>query len=172
MDPGHIECSPHALESQERYSGFLFPIFLLPSVFHFTVLLARLTAFCHNPLQYHYLKLECDSLRDGETVTLATQKSQQYGDLQNSDLVAKKKIYVNTTTARSTSVDPHGSLSPANPVIHRCWQAVSRDPGVCLQQINKCASLSSNAPFAMLQFSQNQIANNFIFTLLAMTAEP
>ena len=24
---------------------------------------------------------------------------------------------------------PNGSLSPANPVIHRCWQAVSADPG-------------------------------------------
>ena len=43
-----------------------------------------------------------------------------------------------TIITRSTSVDPHGSLSPANPVIHRCRQAVSGDPGVCLKQINKC----------------------------------
>ena len=39
----------------------------------------------------------------------------------------------------------HCSLSPAIPVIHRCQQAVSGEPGVCLQQINKCASLSSDA---------------------------
>ena len=43
---------------------------------------------------------------------------------------------------------------------------------VILQQINKCVSLSSDATFAMLQFPQNQIANNFIFTPPAMTAEP
>ena len=66
---------------------------------------------------------------------------------------------------------PHGSLSSANPVIHRCWRAVSEDPSVRLQQINKCASLSSDAPFAMLQFPQSQIANNFIFTPPPMTAE-
>ena len=69
-----------------------------------------------------------------------------------------------TTTTRPTSVDPHGNLSPANPVIHHCRQAVSGDPGVRLQQIDKCASLSSNAPFALLWFPQNQIANNFIST--------
>ena len=67
---------------------------------------------------------------------------------------------------------PHGSLSPANPIIHHCQQPVSRDPGVCLQHIEKCASLSSNTLFAMLTFPQNQIANNFIFTPLAVTAEP
>ena len=62
-------------------------------------------------------------------------------------------------------VDPHNSLSPANPVIHRCRQAVSGDPGVHLQQIDKCASLSSDAPFAMLRFPQNQTANYFILFL-------
>ena len=77
-----------------------------------------------------------------------------------------------TTTTRSTSVDPYSSLSPANRVIHRCRQAVSGDPGVRLQQIDKCASLSPDAPFAMLRFPQNQITNNFIFTPPAMTAEP
>ena len=41
-----------------------------------------------------------------------------------------------------------------------------------LQQINKYSSLNSAAPFAMLRFPQNQIANNFIFTPPAMTAEP
>ena len=67
---------------------------------------------------------------------------------------------------------PPGFLSPSNPVIHRCRQAVYGDPGVRLQQINKCASLSSDAPLAMLRFPQNQIANNFIFTPSAMTIEP
>ena len=66
----------------------------------------------------------------------------------------------------------HGALSPTNPVIHPCWQAVSGDPGVRLQHINKCASLSFDSPFAMLQFPQKQIANNFVFTPPAMTTEP
>ena len=48
----------------------------------------------------------------------------------------------------------------------------SGDPGVCFQEIYKCASLSSDAPFAMLWFPQNQIANNFIFTAPAVTTEP
>ena len=60
----------------------------------------------------------------------------------------------------------------ANPVILRCQQAVPGDPGVHFQQINKCASLSSDAPFAMLQFPQNQITNNFIFTPPAMISKP
>ena len=89
------------------------------------------------------------------------------------------------TTTRLTSVDPypphtpplptppippclpsppHGFLSPANPVIHRCRQAISEDPGVRLQQIDKCANLSSDSPFAMLWFPENQIIDNFIFT--------
>ena len=63
--------------------------------------------------------------------------------------------YTHTTT-RSTSVEPHGSLSPANPVIHRCRQAVPGDPGAVHQQIDKCASRSPNAPFAMLRFPYNQ----------------
>ena len=57
------------------------------------------------------------------------------------------------------------SLSPAIPVIHRCWQAVPGDPGVRLQQIKKCASLSSEAPFAMLRFPQNQILVKWTLTL-------
>ena len=73
---------------------------------------------------------------------------------------------------RRPQSNPHGSLSPANPVIHRCRQAVSGDPDVRLQQIDKCASLSSDAPFAMLRFPQNQIANKIIFAPPAMTAEP
>ena len=67
---------------------------------------------------------------------------------------------------------PHGSLSPANPVIHRCQQALSGDPSARLQQMDKCASLSSDVPFAMLRFPQNQIANHFIFTPPAMITEP
>ena len=77
-----------------------------------------------------------------------------------------------TTTTRSTSVDPYSSLPPANPVIHRCWQTVSGDPGVRLQQIDICASPSSDAPFAMLRFPQNQIANNFIFTPVPLFSFP
>ena len=67
---------------------------------------------------------------------------------------------------------PHGSLSPANLVSHSCWQADSGDPGVRLHEINKCANLSSDAPFAMPRFPQKQIANNFIFTPPAMTTGP
>ena len=67
---------------------------------------------------------------------------------------------------------PDGFLSPANPVIHHCRQAVSGDPGVCIQQIDKCANLFFDGHFATLRFPQNQIANNFIFTPPAMTAEP
>ena len=52
---------------------------------------------------------------------------------------------------------PYGSLSPVNPVIHRCRQAVSGDPGVRLQQIVKRASLSSDAPFATHTESQSGI---------------
>ena len=53
----------------------------------------------------------------------------------------------------------HDSLSPANPVIHRCRQAVSADPGVHLQQMDNCASLSSDTPFAMTLFLQPTLSS-------------
>ena len=73
---------------------------------------------------------------------------------------------------RRPKSNSYGYLSPANPAIHLYQQAVSGDPGVRFQQTNKCVSLSSNAPSAMLQFPQNQTASNFISTPPAMTAKP
>ena len=62
--------------------------------------------------------------------------------------LGKRGGVFSTTITRSTSGDRppppplphthppnHGSLSPANPVIHNCRQAVSGDPGFRLQQI-------------------------------------
>ena len=97
--------------------------------------------------------------RDRQTETETEDGGDMTGqdtDAQQSRLEEKKKeikLLQLLLLGRPQSTT-HGSLSPANPVIHRSRQAVPGDPGVHLQQINKCASLSSDAPSARLRFPQ------------------